>query len=149
MNYANTLIGLAQRARYHEKQLTLLRAAQAALESGESVTYEVQIQQDMPYNRAIMAQGESVDEAFKKAQRLYVAYGRGSHPCPELFVLVADLRIAIDPADICNPQADFKLDKRIMDYPNQMVFGSSDEMPSWHTNKPTPEPESELQLSRR
>jgi hypothetical protein len=138
MNYEKTLNGLRQRALFHAHQLRLIQAAQATL-SGDSqgFVYEAHIQQNMPDRTAIMAGNMDLGEAVARARRLWKECNGNGNPQVEVFIHVDEIRIAIDPIDLGDG---FGLDKRIADFPKQMVFADGEKMPSaWYASGPTPE----------
>ncbi len=136
MNYKNTLTKLNQRILFHQHELSLVRAAKAALESEVGFIYEVYIQANAPRHYLVIAQGGHLTNTIEEAGRLWKERNKDCQPYPELFIRVGEIRIAIDPVD-AGPG--FTLDSCISDYPKKMVFDTDEDPGCYYAHKTTPQ----------
>jgi hypothetical protein len=160
-----TLLTLLKRREAFEAITKIIERAEKLLAHDEEpIIFEAHIQQDDPNRYPIMAEGETVVEAYEKAIKLNHQWNRNNRRSVEIFAKIGDLRIALTPEDaagIASHEAGeeisavhFYLDDRVKKFPSPMVFRPQDEMPSgWYTLEPTlpknPEIESSTSQSRR
>lgn len=138
-NWKHTRTKLTQLRLHLQHQLALVNAAAAGLHPDNDILFQVHIQENAPDRRSIMAEGRHLATVMERAERLWKEYHPTAtgRPRMELFIRLGDILVAVDKEDA---GADFFFDSRIGNYPDPIVFGREDVLPSgWYLTTPTPE----------